>query len=402
MNSKRLRIAITHTRYSYTGGVEKYIYSLVDHLLRAGHEVHYFAARFERCDHPRFHPHRVPWIRFPGSVRVLSFNLFLNRALARGSFDLVHGFTKTNRQDVYTDGSGCVADYVDATWEERSPWRRRFHRLTPHQLAIAWLERRRFRKDAIYAIVPMARFVAEQILRRYPVDPRRIEVVYNGVDAEHFHPRFRDTLGAELRRRHEIGPERPVLLFVGNDWERKGLATALDACARLARDRRPPPLLLVAGQDNHPNRYREHAAALGLEHHVVWLGPMRETRDAFAAADAFLFPSRYDVFGNVGLEALASGVPAVLSRRAGVSEILDGGAAGAVLENPRDDAALASLAARLLEREQLEARRAAARALAERFSWEHHFARIREIYERVLVEKRAERARAPEPVLQAP
>ncbi len=387
-----MKIALTHTRYSYTGGVEKYIHSLVELLLGAGHEVHYFAARFEPREHARLRFHAVPWVRFPPSLRVLSFNWFLNRRLARERFDVVHGFTKTDRQDVYTDGSGLLEEFLDATLAHRPRWWRTFYRRTPHQLAILALERRRFRRDAIRKIVPMARFVREQILGRYPVDPERIEVIYNGVDTEHFHPRNRAALGGAFRRAHDLPADRPLLLFVGNDWLRKGLDTTLRALPGILATVVPRPCLAVAGRENHPRRYRQLARTLGVAEAVRWIGPLREIRDAFAAADLFVLPSRYDVFGNVGLEALASGVPALLSRRAGVSEVLDGGPAGAILEDPLSAAELARAAAEFLDPARLEERRRAARALAERYSWERHFARLLALYEEVAAEKRRDAA----------
>ena len=386
-----MKIALTHTRYSYTGGIEKYIHSLVERLLAAGHEVHYIAARWEPREHPRLHFHRAPMIRFPKSLRVLSFNHFTNRILEREPFDLVHGFTKTDRQDVYTDGSGLLHEYIEATLAHRTGWYRALYRATPHQRAILRMEARRFRRGAIKMIIPMAEFVKRQILARYPVEPERVEVVYNGVELEHFHPDNRASLGAPMRKRLGIDPDRPVLLFVGNDWFRKGLDTTLDALPRIAEGLATAPLLLVVGHDNHPERFRERARERGVTELVQWLGPTREIREPFAASDVFLFPSRYDVFGNVGLEALASGVPAALSAAAGVGELLDGGDAGILLEDPTDAGELARATLALLDRERWPARRAAARALAERYSWDRHFERVLELYDRVLAEKQAER-----------
>ena len=109
---KPLCIAITHTRFAYTGGVEKYIYSLVERLLDAGHEVRYYASRWEPYEHPRLRFCRVPLVRYPPSLRVLSFNHFARRLVRRQPCDLIHGFTKTDCQDIYTDGSGTLDEYL--------------------------------------------------------------------------------------------------------------------------------------------------------------------------------------------------------------------------------------------------------------------------------------------------
>ncbi|MCA8960232.1 MAG: glycosyltransferase family 4 protein, partial [Planctomycetes bacterium] len=387
-----MRIAITHTRFSYTGGIEKYIYSLVERLLAADHEVHYLAARWEPLDHPRLHFHAVPWIRFPHSLRVSSFDRGVRRILARERFDLVHGFTKTSVQDVYTDGSGTWSEYLAATRPDEPRWKDWLYRHSPHQRAILHMEQARFRRGAILKIIPMAEFVREQILREYAVEPGRVETLYNGVEIERFHPRLRATEGARFRRDHGIPAEARVLLFVGNDFRRKGLETALRSLRSVA-ERVPTVRLAVAGHDNHPERYRALAETLGVGSRVDWLGSVREVPHAFAASDIFVFPTRYDVFGNVGLEALSTGVPAVLSARAGVAELLlprnarGHERAGWRLEDPSDADELTRATLTLLT-DDSEGRAHHARALAEHYSWDRHFERLLEIYREVIAEKR--------------
>ncbi|MGA1202579.1 MAG: glycosyltransferase family 4 protein [Planctomycetota bacterium] len=385
-----LRVALTHTRLSYTGGIEKYIWSLLERLLAAGHEVHYIADRFEPLDHPGLTLHRARMQRFPKLARVRSFNRMVNRVLDGLDVDLVHGFSKTDRQDIYTDGSGTLIEYLEATEPELPGWRRRAMLRSPHRRAILAMESARFQRGACRKVIPMAEFVRRQILARYPIEPERVETVHNGVELEVFHPRWRETVGAKFREEHRIGPETPVLLNVGNDWRRKGVGPLIEALPRIESPV-APPVLLIAGHDNHPERYHARAAELGVSERVRFLGPVREIRDVFAAADLFVFPTRYDVFGNVGLEALASGVPSLLSSLAGVSEVLDGTAGGAAIEDPSDVGEIAARSTEFLQPERLAERRAAARTLAERYSWDAHFERILAIYREVVAEKEAER-----------
>lgn len=386
--SRPLKIAITHTRFSYMGGVEKYIHSLVERLLAVGHEVHCLAAKWEDYSHPSLHFHKVRMWRFPQSLRVLSFNYFVNRILERETFDVVHGFTKTDTQDIYTDGSGCLVEFVAASRSHHSKVRRLLHLATPHQQAIWLMERRRFRRDAARRIVPVADLVRKQILARYDVDPGRVEVVYNGIELDYFHPDNRGRCGPQYREECGLPPDgAPLLLFVGNDWARKGLDVAIRALPKILGKTDRPPRLLVAGHDDHPERYRKLAQELGVAERITWLGSVREIRKPFSIADLFLFPSRYDAFGNVALEALASGVPALLSSRAGASEVFDESRGCMVLEDPDDPDELAKGALSYLEGGDLEACRLQARAIAERYSWDRHFERILEIYYEVVGEK---------------
>ncbi len=389
---KPLQIALTHTRLSYTGGIEKYIWSLVMRLLDAGHTVHFVADRFEELEHPNLICHRARMQRFPKLARVRSFNRSVRRTLSELDVDLVHGFTKTDCQDIYTDGSGTLIEYVEATEIDRPAWVRNALLATPHRRAILAMERRRFQEGACHRVIAMAKFVERQITGRYPIDPTRVETIYNGVELENFHPRHRDRYGPPLRERLRIPSDTPVILNVGNDWRRKGVGPLIEALPRL-HGTPEAPVLLIAGHDNHPEQYEQLAVQLGVRDRVHFLGPVREIRESFAAADLFVFPSRYDVFGNVGLEALASGVPALLSARAGVSEVLDGSLAGEAIEDPTDVGEIIAKTQKFLDRETLPARREAARALAEQYSWDAHFERVLAIYREVVAEKQKELVR---------
>lgn len=117
-----MRVALTMTRASDVGGVERQAHSVARALLDAGHEVHVFAQRRDRGVDARIRFHRIPnpigpWVpraskRSLRAAKVWLFDRLCARATLReGPFDLVHGFAKTSRQDVYYDGSGCLADY---------------------------------------------------------------------------------------------------------------------------------------------------------------------------------------------------------------------------------------------------------------------------------------------------
>jgi hypothetical protein len=99
------------------------------------------------------------------------------RRRGRGPFDLVHGFGKTSRQDVYFDGSGCLADFQ--TWSIdgaiASPWRRRLRRASPHQRVVARIERARYTRGNYRRVLAISELVRQQILDRYGCRARDVE-----------------------------------------------------------------------------------------------------------------------------------------------------------------------------------------------------------------------------------
>jgi len=120
------------------------------------------------------------------------------------------------------------------------------------------------------------------------------------------------------------------VLFVGSGFERKGLGPLIAAFARLADE---DSRLIVTGKGNVP-RYESLAARLGIEKQVTWTGPKPDVEKLYAAADVVALPALYEPFGNVHLEAMASGVPVLSSAGAGGSEIIQQGENGWVVGKP--------------------------------------------------------------------
>jgi poly(glycerol-phosphate) alpha-glucosyltransferase len=142
-----------------------------------------------------------------------------------------------------------------------------------------------------------------------------VAVVPNGVDLPAEAP-----APDELGRRFPLAAGRPVLLFLARLHPKKGLPALLDAWAALAAERAKDGwLLVVAGPDQlgHEAEMRARSAALGLEHDVLFTGPLagEVKAAAFAAADGFVLPSHSEGFSIAVLEAMSYGVPVVLTRQ---------------------------------------------------------------------------------------
>ena len=102
-----------------------------------------------------------------------------------------------------------------------------------------------------------------------------------------------------------------------------------------------------------------------------------------------MLPTRFDAFGNVVLEAMATGVPALVSVRAGAAEVIEDGKTGFLLQDPDDADAIATRIMTLAGDEPLRQRMGdAAREAAEALSWDRHFEKMFALYEEVLAEKR--------------
>lgn len=376
-----MRLAFTHPHASDLGGVERQAHSLAVALCDAGHEVHFFCERSDAGCDPRIRIHRLRrWARPVKALRVWAFDQGCRRAIEReGPFDIVQGFGKTSRQDVYYDGSGCLRDFQQYSIETLpGAWRRALRRASPHQRVVARIERARYTPGNFRRIVAISQLVRGQILQRYGLRPRDVEVVYPGVDLARFEPA--DEPGRR-ERRGELGvpPDVPLLAFLGSDYRRKGLSTLLETLPLLPRAH-----AIVVGRDSREADYRRRAEQLGVAPRAHWLGVRSDPGRWLAAADCLVFPSHFDAFGSAVLEGLACGLPAVVSRRAGAAELVVEGKTGALVDGPGDPPAWARAIAPFLAPERRREAGRAARAEALHHDWSRHTARMLEIYAELL------------------
>lgn len=217
------------------------------------------------------------------------------------------------------------------------------------------------------AVVCVSRYTAERLQRRYVVDPRKVHVVHNAS----LHAGERTSRGA----RHL---SEPVVLFLGRVTFQKGPAYFLDAAARVAAENPDVRFVVAGGGDLLPSMI-ERAATLGLARRIHFTGFLgrADVDRAFDTADVYVMPSVSEPFGIAALEAMARGVPVVLSRQSGAAEVLH----SVVKVDFWDTAAMAGRILDLLRKPALRRRLAReGRAEAGRLRWEGQAAELETVY----------------------
>src|SRR5437899_11192139 len=151
--------------------------------------------------------------------------------------------------------------------------------------------------------------------------------------------------GARARARAELGiPDGSMTyVFVGGGFERKGMFRLLPAFRRGADARAH---LIVVGGDKTETRAKSLARELGIGDRVHFLGARDDVRPWYGAADAFVLPTLYDPFPNAALEAMACGLPIIVTFQCGAAELIGEGANGMTCD-ALDAASLAALLGRL-------------------------------------------------------
>jgi UDP-glucose:(heptosyl)LPS alpha-1,3-glucosyltransferase len=210
--------------------------------------------------------------------------------------------------------------------------------------------------------------------RDYP--RARIELTPNGVDTERFRPSGKARIA--LRRAYGIDEDGRVALFVGGNWDHKGLPIAIAAIAKARAMGAVIDRLLVVGAGDVA-RFHEIACENGVEERVTFLGPREDVERFYQAADLFVLPSLYEAFSLVLLEAAACGLPIVTTAVNGTEEL--NSVKGSVLTVDRTVSAFAQAIVRVCEDERLarEMRRAA-RESAASYTWERSVREVMRVY----------------------
>jgi glycosyltransferase involved in cell wall biosynthesis len=219
----------------------------------------------------------------------------------------------------------------------------------------------------------------ELIADGYPRE--RIALRYNGVDLKEF-----GTLPARGAFRSEwaLPAGEPIVLFLGRIIPRKGVDLLIEAFAQACPERGRLVIAGPEGESGYVAKLRESAREKRIEDRTIFTGPLYgdQKKSALVDCQIFVLPSRYENFANGVAEAIACGMPVIISDRCGIQEFVSG-QAGLVV--PREGPALADALRQLLSDTALYDRfRAACPQVAARLSWSELLVMQEEMYERVL------------------
>lgn len=363
---KRLRIAVLNRVFAPAGGgAERYSIALVEQLA-ARHEIHVFAQQRDH-DWPgvTYHKLSTPLLK-PRWVNQLWYAAAAWWATRRG-FDVVHSHENTWHGHVQTMHVMPVKYNL-------------FHGRTGISRALRWIKVVTSPRLLVYLLFERARLAGHPLRHRvvvasaslkdifertYPEMSRAPVVITPGVKPV----TLADATGKKVARAALGLPQTGAcILFVGHDYRKKGLEALVNALARLPSD----SLLVVVGNPVQMPTFRDQANHLGVASRVFFLGSLTDVSQAYVAADMLAHPTLEDTFAMVVLEAMAYGLPVVVSdaRYCGISALLDNAVNALILNDPRGAQELSDLLRCLIEDAPLRQRLgSAAAAFAQAHQW---------------------------------
>ena len=370
-----MNIALTALSCDNLTGIGRIVRSLASEFARAGHQTSVIAQHIDSLP-PGVQSHAA-WK--PPLSPALARLIFARQSRAVGigaRFDLIHTFGVGRGAQVVSAQSCHLAGMRARQRFSTGRVKRRgfglFDRVALRD------ERALFEGPETRLIIAVSRLVKAEITSFYQVPESKIRVVPNGVHI----PSGSIQLEERARRRSNFGAGEGdfLLLFVGNEFDRKGLQTAIEAVAFLGK---PKLRLLVAGSDAR-GPYERRAGKLGVRDQIRFIGSVASSENVYGCVDALVLPTYYEPFGMVITEAMASGVPVVTSAKAGAVEELHHGTHGLYLQDPLSAEELSAQLTQLMNDSPLRERLIHnGREAALRFAWNRIAAETLAVYREV-------------------
>jgi glycosyltransferase involved in cell wall biosynthesis len=361
---RRLRVAVLNRVFAATGGgAERYSIAVVEQLA-ARHDVHVFAQEIGH-QWPGVTYHRVAcFSKKPRWLNQLWYAYATWQATRQG-FDIVHSHENTWHGHVQTIHVKTVKrSLFDGRTGAKHVLRWLQVALSPRLLSYVMLERVRMAPHSGKAIVAVSQALRAELVDQYPQAAPCTSVITPGVNMP-----TNVMEQAQARRALDVPVDGQYVLFVANDYARKGLPTLLKAMQSIDHVQ-----LLVVGNPGQIDRFKAMTTALGIRGRVHFLGTLQDMGPAYFAADVLAHPTQEDSFAMVVLEAMAHGLPVVVSGPAhcGISAQLTDGVSALLLANPHDaDALRQALQGVLHNPSAAAALSQAGKSFAQQHSWEH-------------------------------
>ncbi len=336
-------VAVVFPTLHRHGGIESVTWDLLEHLARQ-HDT-----AFVGSNSPEGLPAGVRMVTVPGAAEPGPLGLHRRLARTRHVLEALRPGVTVTMGSVVPPGDVLWVPSVHRAWLHAARTVRAGRVSLPAALRFAMpthrsllsLEARYFREASPRRILCTSEREVTDLVRYYRIDPELTTVVPNPFDPTRFNSRFREEARGRACADLGIGDDELALVFIGNEFHRKGLSQLLEALAAAAE---PKLTLHIVGRASLAP-FRASIRRLGLSSRVHAHGVSTDVSWQLAAADLMVLPTQYEPFGLVIVEALASGVPVLTSRLAGASSAVRHGRTGLILEDPYDVEELAGLLA---------------------------------------------------------
>lgn len=326
-----IHVVVIKSRVAFRGGLERYAILIAQAFAQRGAKVTLLTTG-EIID--------IPNVEVVSLGKHPSFNIYatyffdkeVQKWLKLHPPTLTFGLDRNIYQTHYRAGNGLHKIFLERKHTHQLS--RLLAKLNPKNKLLLSKEKQLFENPNLKVLFANSSMIRDELTHNYAINPQKICVVHNGVDFKKYC--FDEFSKQKSILKLKLNPSASHLLFLGNNYKRKGLDILLIALAKLASWNFH---LLVVGKDKAIKHYIQLAESLNLSKKVTFYGHQHDLMPFYQASDCLILPTQYDPFANVTLEALAMGLFVITTRFNGGHEVLTD-TSGIILNDPNSSTEL--------------------------------------------------------------
>ncbi len=325
-------IAFCLYKYFPFGGLQRDFMRIARTVAGRGHQVRVYTQSWQGECPEEFELIVVPVRKRTNHGRNAEYYQWVTAHLAQHPVARFVGFNKMPGLDLYYAADVCYAEKVA---QEKGF----FYRLTSRYRHYAAFERATFEQGKKTQLLMLTDKQIADFQRHYHTEPERFHILPPGIYPDRKYSQQIPDSRHIYREKNRIGADQNFVLQVGSDFNRKGVARTIEAIAALPDAVRQDTLLFVVGQDK-PGPFAALAAKLGIKENVHFFAGRSDVAELMAAADLLVHPAKQEAAGIVLLEAVAAGLPVIVTEVCGYAPYIANARCGVVINEPFSQAAL--------------------------------------------------------------
>ncbi len=319
-----MKLAFCLFKFFPFGGLQRDFLKIALACQKRGHSVHVYAMEWKGEVPDGFSLHLIDVKGRTNHSRVLEFSQNVARKISEENYEAVIGFNKMPNIDIYFAADPC---YLFSAKNDRSF----FYRMTPRFRTYSFLEKEVFTSSSNTEVIILSREEMKRYISAYGTPESRFHLFPPGIEKPPFPISESFRIRQIVKNEFDILDDDLILLMVGSGFRTKGLDRSINALSSLPDKLRDRCILFVVGQG-------EFKSYLGLANkkrvRVKFLGGRNDVYRFLFAADLLLHPSRTEAYGMVLLEAMASGLPVLVTDVCGYAEHIRKANAGQLISSP--------------------------------------------------------------------
>lgn len=336
-----MKIAFCIFKYQPFGGLQRDFLRIAQCAKKRGHKVTVFTCAWQGERPVGFELHVFKPKALTNHTQAIQFSKLVQANFKH--FDCVIGFNRMPGLDLYFAGDLCYKAVIEANKPAWVRW-------LPRYRTFLALEQAVFGKSSNTVSLLLDPQEKRRIQKYYQTPDQRLVLLPPGIDKDRIPKEGRDAIRHRVRQALGLGEAEHMLVMVGSDFYRKGVDRAIEALAELPKTTLQKTRLFVIGEGRHVT-YLKLATKLGVQDHLVFLGPREDVPECLLAADSLLHVARAETAGMVLIEAIVASLPVVVTSHCGYAPYIIEAGCGVMLSSPFDPKQCAAILDQLLRRE---------------------------------------------------